>query len=176
MKRRSHTSEIALDKYSDSGLAGPVPVMSLNSSMMTMVALMYEKDQPLVAYNNHAVVEAASHSMNSSFWQNLYPPLDDVECHYGLYGLIHDNTAVSLGDAAGTDLEPNLEERTPCDIYMRPWSGYLDKSREYSTPYSTKTPESVLRRSSSMVNVRRQTSQARSSHSVLVDSPPSSPI
>lgn len=49
-------------------------------------------------------------SSNSSFWQNMYIPLDEIECHYGFYGLVYDNIVISLKDAAGDDLEPNLHE------------------------------------------------------------------
>ncbi|KAK5162657.1 uncharacterized protein LTR77_011263 [Saxophila tyrrhenica] len=104
------------------GCITPVAVGRLNSSMMTRASLVYERVGPLTAYNNHAVCEAAGHTMNSSFWQNMYPILDDVECHYGLYGLMHDNTVISLGSAAGSDIEPNLEEREP----KREQGGFLD--------------------------------------------------
>lgn len=43
----------------------------------------------------------------------MYPILGDAQCHYGVYGLIHDNTVISLGDAAGSDMEPNIEEKVP---------------------------------------------------------------
>ena len=43
----------------------------------------------------------------------VYPILDDAECHYGLYSLIYDNTVMSLGEAAGSDIEPNIQEREP---------------------------------------------------------------
>ncbi len=104
------------------GPVNPISVGRLNSSMMMRASAIYETVGPLTAYNNHAVSEAMSHTMNSSFWQSMYPILDDVECHYGLYGLLHDNTVISLGDAVGSDIEPNLEEREPKKVQ----GGFLD--------------------------------------------------
>ncbi|KJX95016.1 hypothetical protein TI39_contig4142g00007 [Zymoseptoria brevis] len=49
---------------------------------------------------------------------------------YGVCGLFHDNTVISLGKAAGTNLEPNIEERTP----NKDHGGFLD---ECFTPQST---------------------------------------
>lgn len=43
----------------------------------------------------------------------MYQTLEDVVCHYGFYGLIHDNTVVSLGAVVGDDIEPNFEQRVP---------------------------------------------------------------
>jgi len=83
------------------------------SPLITRAAIVYEKKSPLTAYNNYAVVEASKHSLNNSFWQNLYPALEEVKCYYGVYGLIHDNTVISIGSIAGTDAEPNLEDRMP---------------------------------------------------------------
>ena len=104
------------------GPVNPVPVSRLGSTMMQRASAVYEKCGPLTVYNNHAVSEATSHTMGSSFWQSMYSVLDDVECHYGLYGLIHDNTVISLGDVAGSDIEPNLEEREP----KKEHGGFLD--------------------------------------------------
>jgi hypothetical protein len=68
--------------------------------MMTKSSIVYEKVGPLCAYNNHAVSEAMNHSMISTFWTNIYPILENVECHYGFYGLIHDNTVISPGECS----------------------------------------------------------------------------
>jgi hypothetical protein len=83
------------------------------SDLLRRASEVYRETGPLCAYNNQAVTEAMNHSSDNSFWQSLYPLLEDVECHYGLYGLIHDNTVISLGQAAGDDIEPNLEQRNP---------------------------------------------------------------
>ncbi|KAL9122249.1 MAG: hypothetical protein Q9187_001201 [Circinaria calcarea] len=83
------------------------------SILMQRASEVYHETGPLCAYNNQAVTEAMNHSSDNSFWQKLYPLLEDIECHYGFYGLIHDNSVISLGEVAGDDIEPNLEQRNP---------------------------------------------------------------
>lgn len=92
------------------------------SDLMQRASEVYYEAGPLCAYNNQAMTEAMNHSSDNSFWQKLYPLLEDVECHYGLYGLIHDNSVISLGDVAGDDVDPNLEQRNP----KREHEGFMD--------------------------------------------------
>lgn len=94
----------------------------MNSIMMAKASVVYKNISVLMVYNNHAVMEAANHSMNNPFWQSLYPMLEDVTCHYGFYGLVHDNTVVSLGDIAGTDAQPDIARRKP----IKEHGGFLD--------------------------------------------------
>ena len=95
---------------------------------MPMTALMkkasdvYRDTNPLTLYNYHMMMEAMDHTSDSGFWQSLYPVLKKVKRNYGMYGLLHDNTVLSLGKAAGLDIKLNLEERCP----RRDHSGFLD--------------------------------------------------
>ncbi|SMY30370.1 unnamed protein product [Zymoseptoria tritici ST99CH_1A5] len=57
------------------------------------------------------MVEAADYTGDGGFWQSMYSPLEKASCYSGMYGLIHNNTTVSLGKAAGDDVEPNIENR-----------------------------------------------------------------
>ena len=92
------------------------------TSLMKRASDVYRDANPLTLYNYHAMMEAMDHTSDSGFWQSLYPVLEKVERNYGMYGLLHDNTVLSLGEAAGPDIEPNLEERRP----RRDHGGFLD--------------------------------------------------
>ncbi len=98
----------------------PIPVTDM--PLLSRASEVYINGGPLCAYDNHAVIESANHSSHSSFWQSLYPPLEDVECHYGAIGLMHDNSTISLGVAVGNENDPNIEERIP----KKEHSGFLD--------------------------------------------------
>ena len=98
------------------------------SPTIVMTELMEKATRPyvnrsvLTAYNNHAVVEASNYSYNNNFWQSFYEPLERVESNYSPHGLFHDNTVVSIGSEAGSDNEPNIEQRTP----RKEQGGFLD--------------------------------------------------
>lgn len=92
------------------------------SMMMVRASNVYTEANPLTLYNYHAVMEAMDHTGDSGFWQNLYPQLERVERNYGLYGIIYDNTVMSLGPVAGEDVQPDLEQRRPRDDH----GGFLD--------------------------------------------------
>lgn len=105
---------------SDPNNTFPTPIE--NGSMLMRASEVYMNGGPLCMYDNHAVVESTNHSPYNAFWQNLYPPLESVECHYGIIGLMHDNSTVSLGVAAGDENDPNIKERIP----KKEHAGFLD--------------------------------------------------
>lgn len=74
---------------------------------------MYQSDGPLSVYANIPVIEAANHSASSDFWRSLYPPMETITCHYTTFGLIENNTLVSLGDMTGNDEICEIENREP---------------------------------------------------------------
>ncbi|KAK2591530.1 hypothetical protein QQS21_010780 [Conoideocrella luteorostrata] len=98
----------------------PLPVVG--NTMLAKASEVYLKGAPLSLYDNHAVVESTNHSSTNSFWKNLYPALESVECHYGPVGLLHDNSTMSLGVAAGDENDPKIEERVP----KKEHGGFLD--------------------------------------------------
>jgi len=105
----------------------PTPVRDL--TLIKRATEVYISGGPLYLYDNHAVVEAMNYSPYNSFWLNLYPPLESVECYYGLIRVIHDNTTISLGTMASDENELNIKERVPKREHM----GFLDA---YYTPSS----------------------------------------
>ncbi|KAF4460198.1 hypothetical protein FALBO_13039 [Fusarium albosuccineum] len=92
------------------------------NTLMALASQVYINGGPLCLYDNHAVVESTNHTPTNTFWQNLYPPLESVESHLGPVGLIHDNITMSLGTIAGSESEPNVEERIP----KMQHAGFLD--------------------------------------------------
>lgn len=98
------------------------PTQVQNGTMMMKASIVYINGGPLCLYDNHAVIESTNHTPTNSFWQSLYPSLESVECNYGCIGLIHDNTTMSLGVAAGDENNPNISERKPKKEHM----GFLD--------------------------------------------------
>ncbi|KAH7001768.1 hypothetical protein B0J12DRAFT_747803 [Macrophomina phaseolina] len=88
----------------------PIPP---KSTLMNVAASQYAKWGPLCVYTNLAVIEAANHSSDNHFWRNLYKPLELLDCHYGIYGLFYDNTALSMGIMSGDDDNASIEGRKP---------------------------------------------------------------
>lgn len=97
---------------------GVSDIMSPPSRMMATASEVYRTMGPLTVYNTHAVSEAKYHSMGSPFWKSLYADLETIDCEYGIAGLIHNNTVLSIGSSAGEDYEPNLDERVPKKEHM----------------------------------------------------------
>lgn len=90
------------------------PVEATDVSMlMTKAASQYATWGPLCVYTNLAVTEAANHSSDNRFWRNLFKPLELLDCHYGLYGLLYDNSALSMGIVSGDDDSADIEGRKP---------------------------------------------------------------
>jgi len=112
------------------------PMGVATESMMMRASSIYENGGPLSSYDNHAVVESMNHSSPSSFWQNLYPTLESVECHYGMIGIIHDNITISLGDAVGDYNDLNMAERIPKTEHM----GWTPATRPHRRPAARLKP------------------------------------
>lgn len=96
---------------------------------MIRASNVYRDHGPLCVYTNVAVTEATNHSGGSDFWRSLYPPMELISCHYSPWGVIEDNTLVSLGDVTGSDEMCTIENRRPRDDH----DGFLDP---YYTPQS----------------------------------------
>ena len=73
----------------------------------------YQSHGPLLVYTNTAAIEAANYSGDSNFWRSLFPPMELIDCHYGLAGLLYDNNVISMGDMCGTDENAVVENRVP---------------------------------------------------------------
>lgn len=89
---------------------------------MDRSSVVYELHAPLSVYTNVAAIEAANHSADSNFWRTLYPPMELIECHYGLAGLLYDNNVLSMGQMAGADENPAIEVRKPNKFHR----GFID--------------------------------------------------
>ena len=92
------------------------------NELIHRTVLAYRHHGPLLVYTNVAAIEAANHSGDSNFWRNLYPPMDLVECHYGLAGLLYDNSVLSMGDSVGKDESTDIETRRPKPYHR----GFMD--------------------------------------------------
>ncbi len=98
-----------------------VPFVPTTMQMQTC-ANCYSTRSPLSVYTNLAVLECADHFPDSTFWRALYQPLEPVDKHYGLYGLLYDNTVLSIGSKAGDDNSADIEARSPSPFTR----GFLD--------------------------------------------------
>jgi len=80
---------------------------------MARTSFAYQSHGPLLAYTNTAATEAANYSGDSVFWRSLFPPMEPIDCHYGLAGLLYGNNVISMGDSCGSDDNAVIEVRTP---------------------------------------------------------------
>lgn len=107
-----------INKYGNTSM---IPIKPPNQYLLRS-SLVYQKRGPLSVYTNVAVIEAANHSADSNFWRSLYPPMELIDCHYGLAGLLYDNNVLSMGSKVGSDDSPNLENRRPSQFHR----GFVD--------------------------------------------------
>ncbi len=92
------------------------------NEFMSRSSAVYSLHAPLSVYTNIAAIEAANYSGDSNFWRSLYPPMELIDCHYGLAGLLYDNSVLSMGQMTGDDDNPSIENRKPNKFHR----GFVD--------------------------------------------------